>query len=196
MEFLELYREACNGDWVTSGLAVQYRIEWDRNKATVYFQGSVEPEDWKLDFDFLVRPYKGCTWLAHHGFVSGYKSVRDEIVTQLSRASEVLVSGYSLGAAYAMLLHEDLRYTYPSMSVSTVAYGTPRVFWFPNKELRDRLDGILRINVRGDIVSHLPPWIFGFSHVGWSITVGPLSIPRVKKHFASEYEKRLGGITW
>ena len=196
MDFLDIYKDACSGEWITAGYDVQYRIEWHDKRANVYFQGSCSKEDWKLDFDCLVEPYRSCNWFAHRGFVSGYKSVRDEIMKQLEAASDIYISGYSLGAAYAQLLHEDIAFTYPGASVSTVVFGTPRVFWFPNAEVRGRTEAILRINVRGDIVSTLPPWIMGFAHVGWQAKIGPISILRVKKHLVAEYEKYLRGVDW
>ncbi len=203
----EVFEDAIRGPWETAGLDVQFRIKDEGDMAEVYFQGSVSELDWRLNFDFIVKPYNDMPvpWLAHGGFVIGYKSVRDAIMSRINTKKYVFISGYSLGAAYAQLLLEDIRFNHPEIDSGAIVYGAPRVFYLPPKVVRDRLEPLIRVNNYGDIVTHVPPAWAGYRHVGEVYKIGSfkhffsilfpikqwMDFPTVKSHLIADYRHNL-----
>lgn len=199
----EVFEDALRGPFETNGYDVQYKVVETGDMVEIYFQGSVSNEDWKINFDFLVEPYKymPVRWLAHRGFVTGYKSIRDFIMPRVKGKKFAFISGYSLGGAYAQLCLEDIRFTYPSVDAGAMVYGAPRVFWMPPKALKDRMEPLIRVCNYGDLVCHIPPSWLGFRHVGEKRSIGsakrfihnlfPIKqwtdLPTVKSHLIEEY---------
>jgi len=187
------YFSAVNsGPWVTSGQDVQYRIEVSAQAITLFFQPTESLSDWVHNFDFPAVPYKDMTviWRAHRGFVELWKSVRDEVAKKIldsyqSYPLPLVVVGYSEGAAIALLAYEDLRFRLPKALIQGIGFGTPRVLWGPSPDAR--FDSFVRYSVRGDIVTMVPPWLFGFHHVGKSIKVGPVHFPWWVQHTPEQY---------
>lgn len=203
----EVFEDAIRGPWETAGLDVQFRIKDEGDMAEIYFQGSVSEQDWRLNFDFIMEPYNDMPvpWLAHGGFVIGYKSVRDAIMSRINTKKYVFISGYSLGAAYAQLLLEDIRFNHPEIDSGAIVYGAPRVFYLPPKVVRDRLEPLIRVNNYGDIVTHVPPAWAGYRHVGEVYKIGSfkhflsilfpikqwMDFPTVKSHLIADYRHNL-----
>ena len=76
----------------------------------------------------------------------------------------IRVYGFSQGGAIAVLAHECIRYHMPDRLIVTKTWGAPRVVAFGGR-IKSRFNGLIQIQNRGDIVPHLPPWVFGYSHV-------------------------------
>lgn len=186
------FEDAISGPWITDGLDVQYRklICEEPSMICITFQGTASNQDVALDLDFFVTPYRDMKtkWLAHRGFVIGYKSVRDKLLNLVKDYKKVLIRGYSLGAAYATLFHEDVKFHYPEKDVHSLIFGSPRVFLFLNKELKKRCKGILNIFLKNDIVSILPPWSV---QVGTKLALGDSWFPTVKGHLIESYREKL-----
>jgi hypothetical protein len=170
---LEEFKACIGGNWKTIGKDVQYRI--DRigpNQAILSFQGTVSIQDLAIDLKVFCNPFKEKAKdkygnVLHRGFQEGFESAFEIIHKELidMGIQYVDVRGYSLGAAYGMLFTLYL----PKVGIETEAllYGTPRVFFFPNKKLKEEAKKrILRIENADDIICHLPPLLFGFRHVG------------------------------
>lgn len=189
------FTETTKGPWETWNIErdIQIRIEKQDKKVFIYFQGSSTGIDWRVNFTFWIKPYKRMetTWYAHRGFVVSYKSIRDRILEEIEGAEEVHVSGFSQGAAYAIMTHEDLKFN--NYNVKTVAYAPPRVFWFwNNKKIEERFEDLTLVINRGDIVTKVPFWIFGYRHNGKKLKIGKrFRIPHWKHHYPIEYEKNL-----
>ena len=213
---IEIYKKAMDGPWKTVGDGLQYKIEMKDTVLHLYFQYTASDKDWAYNFDFIptfwkgipllsrllttgsIKPYKNMphVWRAHRGFVSLYKSGRDEVFEDIKNYSftSIIISGISQGAALSVLAHEDLTFNHPTLDIKTFAFAGPRVFWFPPKELKERLKNVTHITRRGDIVTLVPPYIFGFSHCYKKIKIGDFKFPWWTHHRFEEYVKFLGNV--
>ena len=82
---------------------------------------------------------------------------------------------YSHGAALAVLCHEYVWYNRPDLRdlICGYGFGCPRVFWgFRTKKRMQRWERFTVIRNVDDIVTHVPPAIWGYSHVGSMIKIG------------------------
>lgn len=166
--------------WKTVGNNVNYDIEIVDNTLLIFFQGSNEKIDWKRNFAFKKKPYKNMdiTWRVHGGFLTAWKECKDAIHNEIESAKEklhwpfsIIVSGYSHGSALAVLCHEWIWYNYPILRagyLQTYAFEAPRVLGYFKvpKQIKDRWCNCFIIRNGKDIVTHMPPKIFGFTHVG------------------------------
>lgn len=185
----DLFNECNRGPWVTGGEDVQYRIIKHNDCAIVAFQATSSKSDWRLNFSAWVRPYRDmpAKWRVHAGFLRGYKSIREEVMAALQGEKCIIVTGLSLGGAYATLLHEDLRFNRRDAIVTTFVFGSPRVVWLSGK-VHHRFAGLIRIEHARDIVTKLPFWLLGYRHVGGRIRFGRGGIPWYTFHFPEVYE--------
>ena len=172
------------------------------------FQDSVGKEDWKNNFDFAAKPYKDMSikWRCHRGFLRVWKSIEPYIkyIVEDKSVKRFIIIGYSHGAAIATLAHEyvwynrpDLRYMNGEMPPKILGYGfgCPRVFFGRmKKELADRWQTFFPIRNVNDLITHLPPRIFGFRHVNEVVKIGDkkkmekrFPITCVSAHFPSNY---------
>jgi len=189
----KLCYEICNGPFITSGANVQY---WYDNKV-LSFQGSVQISDWINNILFLpkvIKPYKNMKdiWFAHHGFVKMWKSISDEISSVIGETDNITISGFSQGAALAILAAEDLRFK--GKNVKLITFGSPKVFWgIIPKSVKKRTIGI-HYCARGDLVAHIPFSLLGYSRQGTTKKIGPMSIIGIYQHDPDYYIKYLGGL--
>lgn len=197
MTILELFNLTQKGPWQTSGIDVQYRIEQYNNRLYIIFQQTSSKSDWKYNFTFPPIVYKKSPypWRAHKGFTLLWHSVRDEILDKLAKlvtpATEIYLVGFSLGAALAILAHEDIQYHHPACYIKTFAFGAPRVAWLLPKIVKERLSGVRIFHRRGDIVQFVPPALLGYRHVGWRNRIGPIHFPWHTMHEPKEYRAYL-----
>ena len=155
-------------DWIQK-TDTEYRYELKDGVLFIEFRGSTSREDWRQNFRLWAKPYKDMPvkWYAHRGFIAKYKEVRDDILELAQGAEVVQLSGHSQGGAVALLAIEDIRFNYPEKLVKCITTGSPRVVWCWNyRKIKNRFNGLIRKVGSRDIVPHLPPWIFGYRHVG------------------------------
>jgi hypothetical protein len=143
----------------------------------VYFEWSNGKLDWKHNFMFPAKPYRKMKnmWFCHRGFLKVWKSIEPHIVDQLldPKVEEIHIVGYSHGGAIAQLCYEYVRFNRPEIKVTGVGFGAPRVFWgFASKAVKKRFEGFAVIRNGRDIVTHLPPTLFGFYHVADLYEIG------------------------
>ena len=90
--------------------------------------------------------------------------------------SSIVISGYSHGAALAVLCHECAWWCRPDLRdrLITLAFEAPRVYagFTIKKSLRERWENCFIFRDKNDIVTHLPPVIFGFRTVGRLVKIG------------------------
>ena len=157
-----------------------YYAERIGNTLYIYLECSNGKTDWVNNFDFPARPYRrmGRTiWYAHRGFIRVWKSIEPYIENLISdpTISNIVIVGYSHGAALAVLCHEYIWYHRPDLRevLQGYGFGCPRVFWgIQTPDLKRRWERFTVVRNIDDIVTHLPPAIFGFSHVGKMLKIG------------------------
>jgi len=193
MTINNLLQSATSGPWQTAGLGVQYRIERDGYESRLYFQSTASDSDWLFNLAFPPRPYRDqpIPWRAHWGFATLYKSARDEIIPQVLHAERVTVAGFSQGAALTVLAHEDIVFHRGPTGIQSYAFAPPRVLWLPSPAIRERFEGLTVIRRRGDVVTMVPPWTWGYRHVGRFIKIGAAALPWPTHHRPEEYEAAL-----
>lgn len=159
MSQLSDFNACIHNKWVTSPLGVQYAIDND----TLYFQCSKCITDWKYNFMIPVVAYKHNkdTFLMHLGFKLLWHDVRDVIAD----CSFSHIRGYSQGAVFACLAHEDRLYKH-SITCDTVVYGSPKFLFMPSDYTKEMFSGITRIANKDDLITKIPPF---YSHIGTSI---------------------------
>ncbi|HKE92762.1 MAG TPA: lipase family protein [Povalibacter sp.] len=162
LEEVELFRSAMTG---TAALLV--RAVRPTPFAALVFRGTEqELQDFLHDADTVPVSAFGGTVRVHRGFKRALNSVWTPIANALDRLDcPVFYAGHSLGAALATLaaLRRPPRAVY--------AFGSPRVGdeQFVAK-LRDV--PVYRIVHGNDIVTTVPPEIFGFRHAGEERRIG------------------------
>lgn len=198
-----LYAQAKVDLWRTAGLGVQYRIEYDALEIKLFLQFTTSRSDWLLNFACLpivIKPYhdQPVPWYAHWGFAEMWQSVRDttvpEVLGLLDTRRALYIAGISQGGALAVMAHEDFVFSLgpDAMSkVQTFAFAAPRVLWLPRRAIRERFGQLTVIRRRGDIVTMLPPWLWGFRHVGKTVKIGKFALPWWRRHMFEDYEKAL-----
>ena len=105
--------------------------------------------------------------------INGQEYVAEDIADESVR--KIVIVGYSHGAALAVLCHEYVWYNRPDIRDNIVGYGfgCPRVFCgIKTKKMKQRWENFTVVKVIDDIVTHVPPFLFGFSHVGKMLTIG------------------------
>ncbi len=146
----------------------------------IYFEASDGYTDWKNNLDFPAKIYENTTssvWFAHRGFLRVWESIKEYVSEDIMDRSvkKAVVVGYSHGAAIAALCHEYIWRNRPDLrdTLEGYGFGCPRVFWgVQTKEAKQRWEHFSVIRNLDDIVTHLPPALFGFSHVGNMIEIG------------------------
>jgi hypothetical protein len=136
---------------------------------TIYFEWSNGKTDWRNNFDFPAKPYRDMSnkWYAHRGFLKVWKAIEPHLASVIKDYNlEVInIAGYSHGAAIALLCHEYCKYNRPDCEIVGVGFGCPRVIWgFLQKPVKRRFEGFLVVRNKRDIVTHVPPAIFGYRH--------------------------------
>lgn len=184
---------------------VQYSLRLsNQGLLTIAFRGTDSKGDWASNFMFSKKaiPYGNAESKirVHEGFLNAYKapSVRDKIQGLMNQSvRHVRITGHSRGAALAVLCAVDLNYNFPDRCIETVLFGCPRV---GNKafakSFNRRVFMTVRVENGGDIVTHVPPWLFGYRHVGIRYHVGRPLLLSVLDHEPRRYYRNiLGEIT-
>lgn len=162
----------------------------------IYFEWSNGKLDWRHNFAFAAKPYRDMKnkWRCHRGFLKVWKSiepyVKDSIMSPTVK--EIKIVGYSHGGAIAQLCYEYVKFNRPDISVSGIGFGAPRVFWGrARKAVRERFKGFVVVRNGHDLVTHLPPVIFGYRHICEVQKIGIGSDGLIKDHYPERYEESL-----
>lgn len=165
------------------GDSVNYAFVEEDRTLYIYFQGSNSITDWVRNFFFKKKAYKtdGVVFRVHAGFLSAWKEVEDIIIAKITekepwgawnfKYDHIVVVGYSHGGALAGLCHECVWYHRPDLredGLEGYGFESPRFYagFRVKPELRERWEKFTVIRDGDDIVTHCPPIIFGYCHVG------------------------------
>ncbi len=204
MKLHSLLSECINTSYHPSNGGSNFAVRRYLDTLYIFFEGSDGKEDWKVNFDFPAKAYKrmGITaWFAHRGFLDAWKKTEPHLEKLIADPSvhKIILVGYSHGAAIALLCHEYIWYHRPDIrdNIESCGFGCPRVIWgLPNKAVRSRWKGFSVIRNIDDIVTHLPPALFGYTHVGKMITVGSKGkYSRTEAHYAENILAELKDVT-
>ncbi len=200
MQLSTLFWHCLHANYIHIGEGADYAIERRGRTLYIYLQHSRGLEDWKNNLDFPARAYKregdSPVWYVHRGFLRVWKSIEDTLAPAVAApgVGGIVTVGYSHGAALGVLCHEYIWYHRPDLRAHIAGYGfgCPRVVWRPPAAIRVRWDTFTVIRNREDIVTHLPPALLGYAHVGELLAIGARGrYSAVDAHRPENIEKEL-----
>ncbi|MCL1806851.1 MAG: lipase family protein [Oscillospiraceae bacterium] len=177
---------------------VHYFLCREGDTLWITFRGTDSWNDWKADLTFWKKtvPYNNTSSKirVHTGFINLYKlsGVRDRILSKITpEIRAVKITGHSLGAALAVLCAVDIEYNYPDRDIEAIVFGCPRVgnkaFM---KSYNKRVSKTVRIENSNDVITKVPPALWGFRHVGAKLHVGSPRLPLIARaldHYPHRY---------
>ena len=180
MDLYWLFKKCLSAKYRQDGESANYAIERIGDTLYLFFEDSDGAEDWRINLDFPAKAYKrmGRTaWFAHRGFLDAFKRTEKCLADAIADPSVqgIVVAGYSHGAAIALLCHEYIWFNRPDLrsSLNGYGFGCPRVLWGIIRAcVARRWERFLVIRNLDDIVTHLPPAVLGYSHVGELLEIG------------------------
>jgi len=148
----------------------------------ITFDASVDAQDWLTDLFFFkkVMPYKGhedSPVRMHGGYAAGWLTVRDGVhaAFRASKLTKIFVCGYSMGGGLAPIGALDMQYTFnlgPDQ-IKCLSGDGPRVMNKAGmKSYNKRVPNTIRSKIGNDIVTKVPPSLWGFRHVAKQYHVG------------------------
>lgn len=190
-DLTEWFNDILNQKYIQCEEDGSYYVCTDGDTAYILFEWSNGVKDWKNNFDFPAKPYRDMKnlWFCHRGFLRVWKAIEPHIkdVILNPEIQKIRIEGYSHGAAIAQLCYEYVKFNRPDVEVTGYGFGAPRVLWgFARKSVKERFKGFIVIRNGNDIVTHMPPVLFGFHHVCDVLKIGP-SIAPVKDHYPQNY---------
>lgn len=200
MKLSELFHNcAYDVEYKQTGDSVNYAFVEDRSTLYIYFQGSNSITDWVRNFWFGKKPYRDMEieYKVHRGFLAAWKEVEDVVIAKITekkkrrfynsfadayyykkdyKFKKIIIVGYSHGAALAGFCTECVWFWRPDLRENGLeGYGfeAPRFYsgFRVKKSLKERWEKFTVIRTNNDIVTHCPPWIFKFCHVGYILKV-------------------------
>lgn len=198
MIITELYERILNAKYIHIGdQTASYCTQREGDTLYILFEWSNGKTDWLNNFDFPAKPYRDMQnkWFAHRGFLRVWKVIEPYLQTEICDLSvnKIIIGGYSHGAAIAALCHEYCKFNRPDAIILGYGYGAPRVVWgFLRKAVKKRFTGFTVIRNGCDIVTKVPPKIFGFRHIGNMLQIGrDKGYNPVESHYPEAYRKEL-----
>ena len=191
----QMFTRCLNVAYTTVSEDGDVAIVRNENAVTLYFEHSDGKLDWKNNFTFPAKPYRDMKniWFCHRGFLKVWKAIEPHVrdVITDTTVTKFDIVGYSHGGALAQLCYEYVKFNRPDVEVTGVGFGAPRVFWgFARKAVTERFNGFIVVRNGKDIVTHLPPVLFGFRHVGTVAKIGE-SVGVIKDHYPERYIEAL-----
>lgn len=194
----ELYEKILNAKYIHIGEeTASYCIQREGNTLYILFEWSNGKTDWLNNFDFPAKPYRDMKnkWFVHRGFLKVWKAIEPHLYKAITdfTVDEIITAGYSHGAAIALLCHEYCKFSRLDIPVKGYGIGCPRVVWgFLREAVKKRFEGFVVIRNGCDLVTHVPPLVFGYRHVGEMIKIGKgKGYKPIEAHFPESYAKEL-----
>lgn len=160
--------------------SADYYVELIDDVLYIYLESSSGIYDWESNLNFPAIPYRRMgksLWFCHRGFLRVWRSIEERISSVIvdKIIKKIITVGYSHGGALATLCHEYVWFNRRDLKdlIEGYAFGAPRVLWgIPIKAVSERWKNFSVIRNANDIVTFLPPKIFGYYHVGNMIEIG------------------------
>lgn len=177
-----------------------YAFEREGGRLYLLFEKSNGATDWYNNLDFPAVPYSnaGSIWFCHRGFLRVWRTLKPLVSDVIAQPGidSITVVGYSHGAALAVFAHEYVWFHRPELRQRLTGYGfgCPRVLWgfCVRAALAERWERFFVIRNMDDLVTHLPPLLLGYRHVGHLLEVGKAGLyGRVDAHRPEHYEEQL-----
>lgn len=152
-----------------------YVAKFPAGNTIVSFRGTIQQiQDWIDDLDFFKVTYPLCdSCETHDGFTSSFNALSTQMYNALesfgsSSSGSLTVTGHSLGGAIATLAALDLvhnGYTVEHLyTFGAPRVGNPQFATFAEYVSNSTLMDVYRVVHYADVVPHLPPESFGFTH--------------------------------
>lgn len=200
MKLFDLFVKIRQVEYTHLEETASFAYEREGNTLHIYFEESNGATDWKNNFDFPAKPYRQMEhkWFAHRGFLRVWKVIEPHLQPQICdpTVEQIIIGGYSHGAAIAALCHEYCKYHRPDINVVGFGFGAPRVLWgFIRKAVKKRFEGFTVIRNGRDIVTFVPPKWLGYRQVGDLLYIGQESGYRpIESHYPENYKKELRNL--
>ncbi len=180
MTLYDLFFKCVTISYQKTGGEANFAVEYRGNTLYIFFEGSDGEQDWRVNLDFPAKAYMsedGSVWYAHRGFSELWAKTEPYLSGMIldPETEHIVIVGYSHGGAMAMLCHEYVYSSRPDLRgrIESYGFGAPRVFWgLPVNRLAKRWQGFSVIRNLDDAVTHLPPKLLGYSHVGKVVEIG------------------------
>ncbi len=198
-DLYELFMRTVKGKYIEiEENTASYRTERAGETLYLFFEKSNGATDWKNNLDFPAKPYRQMKdlWFVHRGFLRVFKTLERRLAPLIfdPKIKRIIISGYSHGAALALLFHEYCVFNRPDLANRIFGYGfgCPRVVWlFKGRRLKARFENFYVIRNGRDLVTHLPPWLFGYRHVGKMISLEDKKSSAIDAHRPESYFRAL-----
>lgn len=178
-KLLSLFDACLAVDYTGSEGGIDLAIRRVGRHLYIFFEHSNGCADWRSNLDFPARVHRGAcgVFYAHRGFLAAFEVAKERITPAvLDRGvSRITLVGYSHGAALALLATEYAFCARPDLRerIEGCGFGCPRVIWGRADEGSERaFRAFTVVRNKGDIVTHLPPALFGYRHVGRMLEIG------------------------
>ena len=180
MTLSNLFTRCVKREYITTLNHTDYAYDRINDHLIIYFQDSDGASDWIKNLDFPAAAYRrdGKTvWYAHRGFLKAWISLLPRVAPLITdpTVKKITVVGYSHGAALAVFCHESVWFHRPDLryALEGYAFGCPRVLWGRmDADIAVRWQTFTVIRNLPDIVTHVPPRMLGYHHVGHLLEIG------------------------
>lgn len=195
MELDELFYNLNNIKYTHKANGLDYAVKKSGTALYVYFEDSDGALDWEANLDFPAK-HSGA-FFAHRGFLRMWESAKPFILEEIlnPEVKKIIISGYSHGAALAVLCHEFAYRLRPDLREEIFGYGfgCPRVLWGIKTKMHRKIwKNFTVIKNIDDLVTHLPPAFFGYFHVGEILKIGEKGkYSKIDAHRPESYTKEL-----
>lgn len=191
---LTIYLEWSNGkvDWINNfNFIPECRIGFKRIWALIvaFFKAII------FNAQMPKQSYKDMEnkWYCHRGFLKVWKSIEPYLkdIVMDEAVKEIEVIGYSHGGGVAQLCYEWVKFWRPDVKAHGYGFGAPRIFWGNASEtVKKRFQGFTVVRNGDDLITHLPPTLFGFSDICPILEIGEYN-GGIADHYPERYLEAL-----
>lgn len=154
--------------WVDEKTDTEVKYSIRDDGLYIDFQACGSKIDWKLMFHFWKQYDPLLEMRVHAGLRKKFRGIL-EFIRDLYLAHHdrpFIIRGYSQGGGMAILVGAYLRMRGWDTDVSVIAFAPPRV-----SDKCIMFSKFIAVKNNGDIVTHLPPKLFGYKDIAWNYVI-------------------------